>query len=1238
VAAPTVVQAVSERPFVGLKAYTEDQADRFFGRDRECETLIGNLRGSRLTLLYAESGVGKSSLLRAGLAAELRGRAQRNLEARRTPRLLPVLFSQYSEDPVQGLIDAVAEAARPLVGGLPPLDPPSIAGVLEQAATAVGATVLVLLDQFEEYFLYQARHADTDRFADEIAACVRRRELNANFLISIREDSYARLGDLFRGRIDNVYANFLHLDHLGRAGGEEAIRGPVDWFNHAHDGDVEVEDALVEAVLDGVRLDKPQGATPRRNGDSARVADAIETTYLQLVMERVWEEEARQGSTRLRVATVEAMGGPRAVIAGHLDHTMDLFSDDDQRAAAAAFRFLVTRSGTKIALSVNDLSELSEVPVAQLDQLLRGLAEPDVHILRPVELRAADDASYEIYHDALARPILEWRARRQRREEQSRREELALQVQQERADKERAQELEVEAQRQKAEAERREALERRRRRVAVSALVVLTLACVLAGSLILTLRERANTRRFERAQASNVIATRLDDTTRPLFGEGENALAAFEAYRLSPTFDARKRVQAALQNNAGMPTILYGHQRSVYAVAWGPGPTGLLATGSEDNTVRLWRPDGRPDGPQLFDGDYAQVSGLAFTPNGHLLAAARANGAVDFWAVAGPPRVVHRLPRTDKAGKGYCTTFPCHPIALTPDGHMLAAVRRGDIVALWKLPGRGLRRAHVLTTVHVGGKGIHTLAFSRDGRLLAVGSQDGVSVWRLAHGRLQLVLRPAGGDVEAYSVAWSPSGELAAATDTGVRRWTAAGRRRRLPSLKTGASVYAVAYARGGAQLVTGGDDQQVTVWDDQTAVAVAVGVPRQHTNTVNSLAVSPDGDRIAAGDDDAVAKIWPLVPKRALAVDAPALNGAQDVAVLPRGILATYTSDPGSLRLWRLEGSPDAPRAPRLLAKLRGDGPFAASGSQLVGFGGPDYLHLAIWDVRGACAQAATVACRRGRRLPISGNYEDTLALDRSATTLAVGSPKGRVTLWDIRNLHAVRRLTRARLARGGIDQLAFDPGARRLLVGTGSSTRLWSYAAVGRTHRLTPVGPPLHGQGLSIYTAAFSPHGRVLAVGGDDQTVTLLSLAHPTRPRELATLQQQNSIYTLAFSPDGRTLASGDGDGETCLYDMTSLRTTGSKTCLLSPGAFGDGQIVSTVFDATGTTLITDGSLDDVTLWSSLLWTQDAAAATTRRLNAAVCRLASRNLTAGEWATVFTGTELAGHRHRTCPGLPLR
>src|SRR5215204_5040464 len=165
-------------PYVGLDYFLEEDAGLFFGRDAERKRIIGNLRASRLTLLYAESGVGKSSLLRAGVSARLRQAAEQRVAAPGPAsepdpaRYLPVVFAAWQGNAKADLIDALEAAARPLLR-----EPATLQlrrGTLEEAiediVAAVDATPLVILDQFEEHFLYEA----DDGFDDELADCINR--------------------------------------------------------------------------------------------------------------------------------------------------------------------------------------------------------------------------------------------------------------------------------------------------------------------------------------------------------------------------------------------------------------------------------------------------------------------------------------------------------------------------------------------------------------------------------------------------------------------------------------------------------------------------------------------------------------------------------------------------------------------------------------------------------------------------------------------------------------------------------------------------------------------------------------------------------------------------------------------------------------------------------------------------------------------------------------------------------
>jgi CHASE2 domain-containing sensor protein len=403
----------SSAPYVGLDYFLEEDAGLFFGRDAERKRIIGNLRASRLTLLYAESGVGKSSLLRAGVSARLREFAASSIAERGSARYVPVVFSAWQGDSRDDLIAALEAAVRPLLheDAQFALRRGALEGAIEDAVAAADATLLIILDQFEERFLYAALD---DGFDDELAHCINRRDLRANFLISIREDAYPLIGPRFKSRIANVYGNYLHLDFLDAPAARDAVLKPVEAFNKLRAADAprfEVESTLVEAVLNQVRRGRVtigDGETP--DGGAADGPTRVETAYLQLVMKRLWDEETAEGSGRLRLETLRRLGGADTIVHGHLDDVMTKLSDDQRDAAATAFRFLVTSSGRKIALSSAELREFSDADSAALDPALEHLERE--RILRPIPApEPGGVARHELYHDVLAPAILDWRRR-----------------------------------------------------------------------------------------------------------------------------------------------------------------------------------------------------------------------------------------------------------------------------------------------------------------------------------------------------------------------------------------------------------------------------------------------------------------------------------------------------------------------------------------------------------------------------------------------------------------------------------------------------------------------------------------------------------------------------------------------------------------------------------------------------------------------------------------------------------
>src|SRR5262245_3582549 len=72
VASPSADRANADNPWPGLRSYDEEERDYFYGRPRETEELLRLVKRDTLTVFFGISGIGKSSLLKAGLFPRLR--------------------------------------------------------------------------------------------------------------------------------------------------------------------------------------------------------------------------------------------------------------------------------------------------------------------------------------------------------------------------------------------------------------------------------------------------------------------------------------------------------------------------------------------------------------------------------------------------------------------------------------------------------------------------------------------------------------------------------------------------------------------------------------------------------------------------------------------------------------------------------------------------------------------------------------------------------------------------------------------------------------------------------------------------------------------------------------------------------------------------------------------------------------------------------------------------------------
>ena len=180
--------------------------------------------------------------------------------------------------------------------------------------------------------------------------------------MALREDSLAKL-DRFTGRIPGLFGNTLRLDRLDREAARAAIVRPVERFAELTDEQVTVDPELVERVLDDVGAGQIEPALGGLGAvEGSRNGARIEAPYLQLVMQRLWDEERAARSHVLRVETLDRLGGAQHIVEEHLEGAMTELAPAEKDIAARLFNHFVTPSGTKIAHEVDRPRRLRRRP------------------------------------------------------------------------------------------------------------------------------------------------------------------------------------------------------------------------------------------------------------------------------------------------------------------------------------------------------------------------------------------------------------------------------------------------------------------------------------------------------------------------------------------------------------------------------------------------------------------------------------------------------------------------------------------------------------------------------------------------------------------------------------------------------------------------------------------------------------------------------------------------------------
>ncbi|MBI4861666.1 MAG: SUMF1/EgtB/PvdO family nonheme iron enzyme [Candidatus Riflebacteria bacterium] len=340
-------------------------ADRaiFFGREREVVEVTTRLLSYPLMVLFSRSGAGKTSLIKAGILSRFP-----------RPRHLTLCLRSFGE-PLKEIKAELENLTPDGKGG--PHPERSLAELFSQVSACISGHLVVVLDQFEEFFVH---HTPEQRspFIHEVADLLRKPPPRTHLLISLREDFLAELSG-FEDQIPSILDNRYRLTLLPEAQARKAICGPAELFGIRYDETV-VTTLLSELLEEGI--DPPQ---------------------LQIVCDRLYaSRDAVTG--RITLETYERLGGVRQILVSYLQTTLDERLGSKKDLARKVLSKLVSPRGTKEVTSLAGLAEQVDDDPAQVREVVLLL----VHARLLRELTQDSDHLFELAHDYLIQEVNSW--------------------------------------------------------------------------------------------------------------------------------------------------------------------------------------------------------------------------------------------------------------------------------------------------------------------------------------------------------------------------------------------------------------------------------------------------------------------------------------------------------------------------------------------------------------------------------------------------------------------------------------------------------------------------------------------------------------------------------------------------------------------------------------------------------------------------------------------------------------
>lgn len=358
--------ATRTTPYKYLDYFDPQDHDNFFGRQSDVERYLGYIRKNELIVMYGESGVGKTSLIRAGLIPRLINEGY-----------IPV-YGRCFDLPAE----IVFKCTQEVVAQLDPTRPGASASTLKgffQKQKHLGRRFVVFIDQFEEFFISpRFGPSDHSKFIDQLIDCLNHMpRLELTIVLSLRREYFVELGR-FKTRLKELYDNAFELRKLIKEEVKDAIVEPASRLGIAY------EPELIEKLVRDIY----------QEGE-------YNTPHIQIVCDKLIRSLEAPSARVISLDLYERLGRAESILRDYLKDELARFAPERREAVESILEEMVTTRGTKTVSTVEEIALHCRLPKSKVEALLSDLI--DRRLLRKLEVQGK--LVFELAHEFLVASI-----------------------------------------------------------------------------------------------------------------------------------------------------------------------------------------------------------------------------------------------------------------------------------------------------------------------------------------------------------------------------------------------------------------------------------------------------------------------------------------------------------------------------------------------------------------------------------------------------------------------------------------------------------------------------------------------------------------------------------------------------------------------------------------------------------------------------------------------------------------